>query len=72
VSRRDVVGPDGGHDLEAMRASDELLDRLGRREPMAGDLDDALTAALAVLAGDVDLRPVPVSATRAALAARAA
>jgi hypothetical protein len=57
-----------GADLvDDLRACDVFLDRLGRRELDAGDLDDPLAASLALLAGDVDLRPVPVEATRRAL-----
>jgi hypothetical protein len=61
----DAAGPARVDDL---RCSDELLDRLGRRAPGASDLDDPLVAALAVMAGDIDLNPVPVSASRRALA----
>jgi hypothetical protein len=57
----------GSPDLEALRRTDELLDRLGRREPVARDLDDPVAAALAVLAGDVDLDLVPAMQTRAAM-----
>ena len=60
------LGADLGDDLQAC---DALLDRLGRREPDAGDLDDPFAASLALLAGDVDLRPVPLEATRRALRA---
>ena len=59
----------GVPDLEALRGTDELLDRLARREPGPRDLDDPVVAALAVLAGDVDLAPVPVRLTERALAA---
>jgi hypothetical protein len=59
----------GSPDLEAVRRTDELLDRLGRREPGPCDLDDPVPAALAVLAGDVDLSPIPVTDTRQAMTA---
>jgi hypothetical protein len=66
VSVRDAgTGPP---DAAELRASDELLGRLGRRAPEPGDLDDPLIGALAVLACDVDLFPVPVSVSRGALA----
>jgi len=60
----DTGGPPG---VDELRSSDELFDRLGRRAPGPSDLDDPLIATLAVLAGDVDLLPVPVSASRRAL-----
>jgi hypothetical protein len=67
VNRYDDLELTGSPDLEALRSTDQLLDRLGRREPGPRDLDDPVAAALAVLAGDVDLRPVPVADTRRAL-----
>jgi hypothetical protein len=67
MNRYDDLALSGSPDLEALRRTDELLDRLGRREPGPRDLDDPVAAALAVLAGDVDLSPVPVLDTRQAL-----
>jgi hypothetical protein len=49
--------PDDAYTAGAVRASDELLDRLGRRRPTTGDLDDPVAATLALLAGEVDLDP---------------
>jgi hypothetical protein len=66
VSVRDVDAA-GRADAGDLRRSEELLDRLGRRAPGPGDLDDPLVAALARWAGDVDLCPVPVSVSRQAL-----
>ena len=57
-----------GERADDVVACDALLDRLGRREPGHTDLDDVVAASLALLAGDVDLRPVPVEATLEALA----
>ena len=57
----------GGPDVDELLRTDELLDRLARRAPDARDLDDPVVAALAVLAGDVDLAPVSVLTTRRAL-----
>jgi len=47
--------PDDAFTAGAVRASDELLDRLGRRRPTTGDLDDPVAASLALFAGEVDL-----------------
>jgi hypothetical protein len=49
-------------------ATDALLDRVGARAPTPDDLDDPLVAALALMAAEIDLDPVPVEDTRAALA----
>jgi hypothetical protein len=68
MNRCDDFDLGGVPDLEALRSTDELLDRLARREPGPRDLDDPVVAALAVLAGDVDLAPVPVRDTERALA----
>jgi len=59
------------HDIEELAATDALLDRVGARSPSAGDLDDPLVAALALMAAEIDLDAVPVADTRAALAASA-
>jgi hypothetical protein len=64
-----AAGPADDADL---RATDELLDRLGRRAPDTADLDDVLAASLAVLAGDVDLGAVSVAHTQRALIAAGA
>jgi hypothetical protein len=52
---------------EALRATDALLDRIRSREPTPADLDDPLVAALALMAAEIDVDPVPVEVTRAAL-----
>src|SRR3954447_15424290 len=57
------------HDIDELAATDALLDRVGARSPSAGDLDDPLVAALALMAAEIDLDAVPVDDTRAALAA---
>jgi hypothetical protein len=72
MNRYDDLELSGSPELEALRRTDELLDRLGRREPGPRDLDDPVAAALAVLAGDVDLSPVPVRDTREGVAAAGA
>lgn len=68
-----------GIDLDYVEAAgvdgtdtDALLNRLGRREPVAVDLDDPLATALALLVEDVDVMPVPVEVTRHALITAAA
>jgi hypothetical protein len=52
---------------EAIRSTDELLDRIGARAPTPEDLDDPLVAALALMAAEIDLDAVPVESTRGAL-----
>jgi hypothetical protein len=52
---------------EALRSTDELLDRIGARTPTPEDLDDPVAAALALMAAEIDLDAVPVESTRAAL-----
>jgi hypothetical protein len=49
-------------------ATDALLDRVGARAPTPDDLDDPVIAALALMAAEIDLGPVPVEETRAGLA----
>ncbi len=61
-----MTGQNGGEDrfpgrepgqtpaIDLLRSTDELLDRLGRREVLQDDLDDPVIAALAMLAGDID------------------
>jgi hypothetical protein len=51
-----------------MLATDALLDRVGARAPTPDDLDDPLIAALALMAGEIDLDTPPTEDTRAALA----
>ena len=51
-----------------MLATDGLLDRVGARAPTPDDLDDPLIAALALMAGEIDLDTPSAEDTRAALA----
>jgi hypothetical protein len=51
---------------EMLHATDALLDRIGSRAPTPEDLDDPLVAALALMAAEIDLDPVPAELTRAA------
>ena len=53
--------------LTVLQDTDDLLDRLGQRGPCPDDLDDPLSAALALLAAEVDVDPVPAGETRRAL-----
>ncbi|MFN8079553.1 MAG: hypothetical protein U0Q19_08300 [Kineosporiaceae bacterium] len=62
----DTVPSGSAPDVALLIQTDELLDRIGRRQPTAGDLDDPVLASLAVLAADVDLNPAPVERTRRA------
>jgi len=55
---------------ESLRSTDALLDRIGTRAPTPDDLDDPVLAALALMAAEIDLDPVPVDATRAAIQRR--
>ncbi|MDQ1294111.1 MAG: hypothetical protein QG608_1994 [Actinomycetota bacterium] len=59
--------PDDAYTAGAVRASDELLDRLGRRRPTTGDLDDPVAATLALFAGEVDLEPADPGTLRRTL-----
>jgi hypothetical protein len=52
---------------EALAASDALLDRIGSRAPTPEDLDDPVVASLALIAAEIDLDPVPLDVTRAAV-----
>jgi hypothetical protein len=55
--------------VQDLRVTDDLLDRLGRRQPRSQDLDDPVAGSLAVFAGDVDRLEVPAERTRRAILA---
>ncbi|MBK6871919.1 MAG: hypothetical protein IPK24_10520 [Kineosporiaceae bacterium] len=65
-----TVPTSGAPDVALLIQTDELLDRIGRRMPVARDLDDPVLASLAVLAADVDLAPVSLERTRRAAVQR--
>ena len=52
---------------DALRSTDELLDRIGARTPTPEDLSDPVVAALALVAAEIDLDAVPVESSRGAL-----
>jgi hypothetical protein len=65
MSAQDPFEPD---QRDAIRSTDELLDRIGARAPTPEDLDDPTVAALALMAAEIDLDAVPLESTRGTLA----